>query len=410
MSHFRIRAHRSSLVLALCLPVAGAAQAQCSWQPMSAPSPGDLTNGILESGADSLNTRFVLGTYTNNGGTWPINGQRYVATLEPGGWSTSDVPIIPGASAAAIQAMAVSPAGDVWVGGELRRSNFLTEPALLRWRQGSWDWIDTIALAPQSTPPNAPRSGWVESIVAVADDDVWAMGHATADGDGSSTVPMALHFDGATWSEVDVPGSGNRLHSVAAVRAFASDDIWAVGHSRDVGGAFLPLVIHWDGASWSHVATPFDGVGQTFFTAIDGLSSSDFWVVGETPGGGALLHREGAGFVAHPSPLGATTRLAAVTVRSATEAWASSTLGTPVLLSWDGSVWSLQQLPPAPPTAVSYRPAVVLSGDAAASWMFGTWSDGTASHAIAHRQALDCQVFADGFESGDLGSWSSPVP
>jgi hypothetical protein len=57
--------------------------------------------------------------------------------------------------------------------------------------------------------------------------------------------------------------------------AFASNDVWVVGFYGNIG--------HWDGATWSLVASP---TAQNLF-AVSGASASDLWAVGE---GGVILH------------------------------------------------------------------------------------------------------------------------
>jgi hypothetical protein len=110
------------------------------------------------------------------------------------------------------------------------------------------------------TDRHTPRLGWrqhaassgnLESVTALTAGDVWAVG--TNDG-----LPLAVHWDGKSWSEVATaslaPGTeGAELTSVTAI---SSDDVWAVGW-RDVPIAHQrTLVEHWDGSSWHVVPSP----------------------------------------------------------------------------------------------------------------------------------------------------------
>ncbi len=89
---------------------------------------------------------------------------------------------------------------------------------MLHWNGSAW--------AQQTTP-----SGYWWDVWAAASDDVWAVG------DG------IIHYDGATWSLVDLPFQPD-LRSVAGT---GPDDVFAAG---DVG-----MLMHWDGNSWVEVRT-----------------------------------------------------------------------------------------------------------------------------------------------------------
>jgi hypothetical protein len=85
--------------------------------------------------------------------------------------------------------------------------------------------------------------------------------------------PVIEHFDGQAWSLAPSP---HLFAYLSGVRAFASDDAWAVGN-RGMGGAFAE---HWDGSRWSVVDVPQPGQDSTLY-GIDGTSASDIWTVGK---------------------------------------------------------------------------------------------------------------------------------
>jgi len=79
----------------------------------------------------------------------------------------------------------------------------------------------------------------------------------------------------------------NPLFGVAAVSA---TDIWAVGQSQN-GTSGIPstLIEHWDGTSWSIVASPSPGSAATLSGAAADPASGQAWAVGNLrpTGGGA---------------------------------------------------------------------------------------------------------------------------
>jgi len=44
------------------------------------------------------------------------------------------------------------------------------------------------------------------------------------------------------------PGGGSSLSGTSAV---STTDAWAVGHTNPFGGGQVPLILHWNGATWA---------------------------------------------------------------------------------------------------------------------------------------------------------------
>jgi len=106
---------------------------------------------------------------------------------------------------------------------------------------------------------------------------VWAVGSHAA---GHNSVNTLIeHWDGATWSVVASPRlpNGSFLTGVAAA---STQDVWAVGDQP--GRAIFDSVIeHWDGTSWKVIASP-QFTNGSFLSAVAATSSSDAWAVGDS--------------------------------------------------------------------------------------------------------------------------------
>jgi hypothetical protein len=100
-----------------------------------------------------------------------------------------------------------------------------------------------------------------------------------------TTVPKAAieHWDGTSWSIVAStnpdPSGPSDLDGIAAISA---NDIWAVGTS---GGAFVvptakTLTEHWDGTSWSIIPSPSPAQDQNQLFAVTALSDGTVAAVG----------------------------------------------------------------------------------------------------------------------------------
>jgi hypothetical protein len=147
-------------------------------------------------------------------------------------------------------------------------------------------WTSTIAGSP-----------FKSSIWGSAGDDVYAL----------DTFEL-VHFDGTTWSTVELPpevGGGD-----GQVWGTAADDVWVM-----TGSSFLA---HYDGAAWTAVETE-DFVGD--LAAVWGPAPDDLWGVG---GAGSIAHYDGESWdeVAHQD-IGAPylRQLSAVHGSSSEDVW-----------------------------------------------------------------------------------------
>src|SRR5207244_2063449 len=147
------------------------------------------------------------------------------------------------------------------------------------------DDLCTVGTAWSIVPSPSPGAvvNDLRAVSALSGNDAWAVGFC-AGWYRSST--LILHWDGGSWSRVPSPNpnagfASNELYGIAT---FSPDDIWAVGVSGNSTHPYAPLALHWDGASWSAIST--DGLGGgaygSFFRSVSGTSSGDMLAVGAT--------------------------------------------------------------------------------------------------------------------------------
>ena len=106
-------------------------------------------------------------------------------------------------------------ASDVWAVGSIGRFDSIE---ILHFNGKTWSAVSGL-----------PDDSVLESVVAIAPNNVWAVG---AD---------IEHFNGTTWSIVPSPGD----FGLTSIAASSAGDIYAVG-----GG-----IEQWNGMSWTTVAT-----------------------------------------------------------------------------------------------------------------------------------------------------------
>ena len=167
---------------------------------------------------------------------------------------------------------AVSPK-DIWAVGTLLTANQVLEALFEHWDGTAW------------TAYTGFFYGFFRAVSADASNDIWAVGY-------NGNVTFSEHFDGTGWTHVPTPNVGTGPNSLGGVVALAPDNVWAVGFSTastkpPPGQYDVPtktLIEHYDGASWSVVSSPNVGPNSQYqsnrLLGVTAVSSTDIWAFG----------------------------------------------------------------------------------------------------------------------------------
>ncbi|MEV0583135.1 hypothetical protein [Nonomuraea sp. NPDC050310] len=193
---------------------------------------------------------------------WRWNGRR---------WSSLPIPE-PGAHATA----AVVPAkGECWAAGLRFGAQGMRDVV---WHHAGGRWRTVAAPAP------------LTDFAAVSSSAVWAL--SSYEGGPSASI---LRWDGRQWAPEHLPPL--EFAELADIVALAEDDVWAVGAivvRRDgVRSLREALVLHWDGTAWRRVQ---HRPAATGFTAAAPDGTGGLWLATESAEGPDTLtrHRRGA--------------------------------------------------------------------------------------------------------------------
>jgi hypothetical protein len=184
----------------------------------------------------------------------------------------------------ALTGVSADAVNDAWaVGWVSPLTSGSNEPLAIHWNGTNW--------VSAATPHVGQGANELNAVVALAPNDVWAVGFSTphAPPQQSATLTLIEHFDGTSWSVVPSPNVGphslsqsNRLFGLTANSA---NDIWAFGSffAADGSGHQMTLLLHWDGTSWSVAPSP----NPTKGSFLDDLlfagvvpSSGNVWIFG----------------------------------------------------------------------------------------------------------------------------------
>jgi hypothetical protein len=111
--------------------------------------------------------------------------------------------------------------------------------------------------------PSAPGTQ-LSAVTALSPTNVWAVGNTAG---GRAT--LIEHFNGTSWSVVASPnaatGSVLDANALTGIAAASANDIYAVGFFADptiAGGFERTLIEHWDGSKWTIVSSPNSTAGH----------------------------------------------------------------------------------------------------------------------------------------------------
>jgi hypothetical protein len=236
------------------------------------PQPGtDHADKLLAVDAAAINDVWATGVYQDaryrdhslvlhwNGSAWR---QVPLGTPRPssGAWGPCD-------TYGGLTGITVVGAADIWAVGDATTCHYNG----VRWTE-----------VPSPQPEYPELSYPLEDVSAASSSDVWAVGARVTDSPYELYWDaLAEHWDGAQWSRVRALPAGQILLGVEAV---AGNDVWAVG--RDEYG---PVIIHYDGVSWSSVATP-EARRAGRLAGIDSAAADDLWAAGSYLDGALIEH------------------------------------------------------------------------------------------------------------------------
>jgi hypothetical protein len=214
------------------------------WQVVSSPSIGNLDNNLAAVSAASASDAWAVGDYynSNNPNVLENLGAHWDGSI----WTAYPLPDV-GPNENTLLGVSELPAGGTWAVGYFVNAEYAQRTLIEHWDGNSWQVIPS---------PNPGADGDIlYGVAAIGASDVWAVG-GQQDANGI-WHPLAMHWNGRSWSVVAAPdpnGGGNLLY---AVKAVSGTDVYAAGQS---GSSFSSqaLVEHWNGRSWATVSTPAD--------------------------------------------------------------------------------------------------------------------------------------------------------
>ncbi|HVF98963.1 MAG TPA: S-layer homology domain-containing protein [Chloroflexia bacterium] len=246
-------------------------------------------------------------------------------------WDGSAWTIVPspnvGTDNNALASVVAVAADDVWAVGNYLNEFGISQTLVEHWDGSAWSVVESANVGPL-------LDNYLTSIDAVAPDDVWAVGYYFNDVAVAQT--LIQHWDGSTWSIVGSPNEGESNNFLYAVSVVGPDDVWAVGAYAVVSPnqyIFKALALHWNGVAWTVIDTPSVGSFNNVLYGVDAAASDDVWAVGYFSGSSGtrplVEHWDGSTWepIIGPELGAANGQLYDVVAISANDVWAVGQIG-----------------------------------------------------------------------------------
>lgn len=327
------------LVGSLAGAPAASAGVSCVWTDVTTPGFSSASTPFAVDASSTTNAWIVgLGTTATKwrARSWLWDGSN---------WSTEVVPPLPSGAQSLGAVDAVAP-DDAWAVG---LSSAPGAAMIVHWNGSEWRL---------TRGPRFPNGTDLRGIVETGPQRAWAVGTAGTHG-------LALRWNGIRWRRARLPFDPDRSPSLSSISAISRHDVWAVGTIREPGsdpalGITNPVALHWDGSTWTQVRVPHTGSFPESLASVAARSSDDAWAVGTTadenaPTNPGLIYRwNGIRWSASPHPFigSGQNRLTGVSAPAADAAWIMGEdgggTGLPLALVWNGATWASDTLPALP--------------------------------------------------------------
>jgi hypothetical protein len=318
-------------------PGATSRAASCppTWTRIATPNV-QTGNALLSLAVAGPSNVWGVGTYSDS----RLIGRTLVTRWDGSAWSTETSPNGGTGNNYLSGAVAFSPTNAYAVGASTKSGKHTA--VIENWNGSAWTVLAAV-------PNPSATQNILYAVEGTSPTDIWAVGEydrATP----FQTLPLILHWNGGSWSQFSSPSLGTGTSRFYGVSAYSQSDVWAVGGYSN-GGSYRALTEHWDGSSWTVVPNPGGGTRGYWLFGVDAASSNQVWAVGErhSPEGAIrplILFWDGSTWtdVSIPTPAFPTARLYGVDVRSATDVWAVGTYfngakNQTFFMHWDGQLW-----------------------------------------------------------------------
>lgn len=340
---------------------------------VSTPNVGTSNNALDGIASVSSNDVWAVGAYSYVN---PPNPNRDNTLTEH--WNGSNWTVVPSPNVGSLNddfyGVADAASNDVWAVGDSDFGSHI-QPLIEHWDGSAWTVIPS--------PSTQLTINILRRVTVVSSTNVWAVGYSYG---GGTDVGLIEHWNGSAWSIVSGAnvGTNYEFYDIAKVSA---NTLFSVGYTSTTD---LTLAEKWNGTKWSVSASANPGGSNVFYGAT-AIAGNNAWAVGNTfvlSSQTLVEHWDGKSWttVASPSIANFRNNLVSVASVSANDVWAVGSYSTATSSSvlteqWNGTSWSTIAGPQI--NVYSYFTSVARVPKTSALWAVGSYIPGSNNQTLA---------------------------
>jgi hypothetical protein len=120
--------------------------------------------------------------------------------------------------------------------------------------------------------------GEFTGVAALSPRNAWAVGWSGDSSQGTGQQTLIEHWNGRTWTRVATPNAGTASF-LRSVTFISSANAWAVGYYNAADGTNRTLALHWNGKHWTGVPSQSPG-NDAAFLGVTASRTHSVWSVG----------------------------------------------------------------------------------------------------------------------------------
>ena len=231
-----------------------------AWTAVPSPSPGDEESVLWGVSNLSHERAWAVGYQQDAGGPRRTLIERWNGSS----WKAMTSPNVGDDDNLLYGVVALAP-DDVWAVGVYSVPWFQT--LTLHWNGRRWKVVPS--------PNVGDGNNFLYSVAALGDGTLMVVGSSLTD---TGTATLALRLEGDSWAVLPTPNTDAGFDELLGVAAYDPTAVWAVGHRQGAFRPFRTLAERWDGVAWTAVKPPNRG-----------SSSNDLYGVSSVPGTGGFF-------------------------------------------------------------------------------------------------------------------------
>jgi hypothetical protein len=236
-----------------------------AWSIVASPNPSK--DPIY--GANQLNDvrAFASNDVWAAGWQWaPIGSEALIERWDGRSWKVSRTP---DDVYAELHALDGTSSSDIWAVGQGFDFTDGFQSLIMHWNGRSWAVVPTPKLA---------AANYLNDVSVLSPTNAWAVGYSIPA--NLDIQPHVLHWNGSAWSVVPTPHLSSTYNYLQSVVAVSANRVWAAGYRTVSNHQVVSLVERWDGTKWRLEATPNLPDGGNYLYGLTEDPAGGLWAAG----------------------------------------------------------------------------------------------------------------------------------